>query len=103
VAGIAGGQAVILEILPRPVRTMRELAFAVELPGSAALEGTPRIELEMPGMRMPPNRVDLRRGADGRYRGKGTIVRCGTGKRTWSATVTLPAGARAVFTFDVAD
>ncbi len=103
VAGVAEGQAVILEILPRPVRAMRALAFAVELPGSAALAGTPRIDLEMPGMRMPPNRVDLRREADGIFRGTGAIVRCGSGKRTWSATVTLPGGARAVFTFDVAD
>ena len=103
VAGVAGGQAVILEILPRPVRAMRELSFAVELPGSGAPGGTPRIDLEMPGMRMPPNRVDLRRGADGIYRGTGAIVRCGSGKRTWSATVTLPGGTRAVFTFDVAD
>jgi len=57
----------------------------------------------MPGMRMPPNRVSLRGGADGIYRGTGAIVRCGSGKRTWSVTVVLPDGARAVFTFDVAD
>jgi len=103
VAGSAGGQAVILDISPRPVRAMRELTFAVEIPGSNDRGGAPRIDLEMPAMRMPPNRVDLRRGADGIYRGTGAIVRCGSGKRTWSATVTLPDGARAVFTFDVAD
>ncbi len=93
----------ILEILPRPVRAMRALSFAVTLPGAGAAGETPRLDLEMPGMRMPPNRVDLRRGPDGIYRGTGTIVRCGSGKRTWSATVTVPGGARAVFTFDVAD
>jgi len=103
VAGTAGGQAVILAISPRPVRAMRELTFAVEIPGADGRRGTPWIDLEMPGMRMPPNRVGLRRGADGIYRGAGAIVRCGTGKRTWSATVVLPDGARAVFTFDVAD
>jgi len=103
VAGSAGGQAVILDISPRPVRAMRELTFAVEIPGSNDRGGAPRIDLEMPAMRMPPNRVDLRRGADGIYRGTGAIVRCGSGKRTWSATVTLPNGAPAVFTFDVAD
>ncbi len=102
VAASAGGQEVILDISPRPVRAMRELAFAVELPGAGG-GATPRIDLEMPGMRMPPNRVDLRKGADGLYRGTGAIVRCGSGRRTWSATVTLPDGARAVFTFDVAD
>ena len=102
VAGSAGEQAVILDISPRPVRAMRELTFAVEIPGAGG-GAAPRLDLEMPGMRMPPNRVVLRRGADGLYRGKGAIVRCGSGKRTWSATVTLPDGTRAVFTFDVAD
>ncbi len=102
VAGSAGGRPVILEISPRPVRAMRELSFAVELPGGDA-GGSPRIDLEMPGMRMPPNRVVLGRGADGIYRGTGAIVRCGGGKRTWSATVTLPDGSRASFPFDVAD
>jgi hypothetical protein len=82
---------------------MRELSFAVELPGADGRGVTPRIDLEMPGMRMPPNRVDLRRSADGVYRGTGAIVRCGSGRRTWSATVTLPGGPGAVFTFDVAD
>lgn len=103
VAGSADGQAVILEISPRPVRAMRELIFAVEIPGANDRGEAPRIDLEMPGMRMPPNRVELRRGADGIYRGTGTIVRCGSGRRTWSATVTVPDRARAVFTFDVAD
>ena len=103
VVGFAGGQRVILDISPRPVRAMRELSFAVELPGTGGGGGAPRIDLGMPGMRMPPNRVDLRRGADGIYRGKGAIVRCGSGRKTWSAAVTVPGGARAVFTFDVAD
>lgn len=102
VAGSAGGQDVILGISPRPVRAMRELTFAVELPGAGG-GAAPRLDLDMPGMRMPPNRVDLRREADGIFRGKGAIVRCGSGRRTWSATVTLPDRTRAVFTFDVAD
>ncbi|MGE5190100.1 MAG: FixH family protein [Gemmatimonadota bacterium] len=103
VKGFAGEQAVILDISPKPVRAMRDLSFSVEVPGDDGRAGPPRIDLGMPGMRMPPNRVDLRRGADGIWRGKGVIVRCGSGRRTWSATVTLPSGTRAVFTFDVAD
>lgn len=103
VAGLAGRQRVILDISPKPVRAMRELLFAVELPGADGVRGTPRIDLEMPGMRMPPNRVELRRDADGIWRGKGVIVRCGSGRRTWSAAVTLSGESRAVFTFDVAE
>lgn len=100
VTGEADGQTVILEISPKPVAAMRELAFTVELPGYAG-PGAPFIDLGMPGMRMPPNRVTLAREAAGRYRGEGIIVRCGSGKRTWTATVTLPGGKKAVFVFDV--
>lgn len=100
VAGNADGQTVILDISPKPVAAMTELVFTVELPGYAG-PGAPFIDLGMPEMRMPPNRVNLIREAAGRYRGNGIIVRCGSGKRTWTATVTLPGGQRAVFEFDV--
>lgn len=98
----AGGQTVVLDVSPQPVRAMRELSFEVELPGYAG-PGVPRIDLRMPGMRMPPNAVALSRDPDGKYRGKGTIVRCRSGKRSWVAAVTTPAGATAEFHLDVAD
>lgn len=100
VTGKADGQTVILDITPKPVTAMTELDFTVELPGYDG-DGAPFIDLGMPGMRMPPNRVILTRQEAGRYRGKGVIVRCRSGKRTWAATVTIPGGKRAVFTFDV--
>ncbi len=102
VTGSAGRQPVILDIEPKPVTAMRELSFAVTLPGYAG-PAAPCIDLGMPGMRMPPNRVLLVRAADGTYRGKGVIVRCASGKRTWAATVAVPGGGKAVFTFDVVD
>lgn len=100
VAKTAGGQTVVLDISPKPVAAMRELTFLVTLPG---YDGpvVPILDLGMPGMRMPPNRVKLSRESAGRYRGKGVIVRCSSGKRTWSATVILPGGSSAVFSFDV--
>lgn len=98
----AGGQTVILDISPKPVTAMTQLVFTVELPGYAGPDA-PFVDLGMPGMRMPPNRVLLAREESGRYRGTGTIVRCGSGKRTWTATVTLPGGKKAEFSFDVAD
>jgi len=100
VTGRAGGQTVVLDISPKPVAAMRELSFTVELPGYEGSEA-PVIDLDMPGMRMPPNRVRLVRDGPGRYRGKGVIVRCRSGKRRWTATVTLPGADRAVFPFDV--
>ena len=100
VTGRAGGQTVVLDISPKPVAAMRELSFTVELPGYDGPDA-PVIDLDMPGMRMPPNRVRLVLDGPGRYRGKGVIVRCRSGKRRWTATVTLPGGDRAVFAFDV--
>lgn len=98
----AESEKVLLDIGPKPVKAMRELTFSVELPGSGAAV-RPWIDLGMPGMRMPPNRVDLAREGDGRYRGKGVIVTCPSGMRTWTATVHLPENRTATFTFDVAD
>lgn len=98
----AGSQRVLLDIAPIPVKAMRELTFSVELPGYRPA-GNPWVDLEMPGMRMPPNRIDLVKDADGRYRGKGILVKCSGGTRTWTATVNLPGKRTALFTFDVAD
>lgn len=100
VTGAAGRQPVVLDIVPKPVTAMRELAFTVHLPGADGSD-VPFIDLGMPGMRMPPNRVILALEPDGTYRGKGVIVRCGSGRRTWTATVTIPGKGKAVFSFDV--
>ncbi len=93
---------IILDISPKPVRAMRELVFTVEFPGGS-LAGRPWIELGMAGMAMPPNRVDLTQGEDGRYRGKGVVIRCPSGARTWTATVNAHGRRSALITFDVAD
>ncbi|MBI5419059.1 MAG: FixH family protein [Deltaproteobacteria bacterium] len=96
----AGDLTVTLDIAPKPVTAMRELLFTVEIAGYDG-HGLPWIDLSMPGMRMPPNRVGLRKGGDGRFRGKGVIVRCGSGARTWAATVSVPGGTEVAYTFDV--
>ncbi len=98
----AGNQRVFLGIAPIPVKAMRELTFSVELPGYGTA-GSPWVDLGMPGMRMPPNRVNLVKEGDGRYRGKGVLVKCSGGMRTWTATVHLPGEGTALFMFDVAD
>jgi hypothetical protein len=99
---VAGKPNVHLDISPRPVRPMEELVFSVEARGYEG-NGRPWIDLGMEGMRMPPNRVDLAKDADGRYRGKGILVRCRSGMQTWIATVHLPGTGTSVFSFDAAD
>ena len=100
--GVLGGQEVLLSITPWPPRAMREVDFTVSLPGYAG-KASPYVDLSMAGMEMGRNRVDLSRGADGRYRGTGVIVRCPSGRRDREATVRAPGAGKAVFHFAVAD
>jgi len=94
--------AVTLEVIPRPVKAMQDLLFRVtlteKLPHSTV---APYIDLGMPGMNMGPNRVQLKAVGDLVYEGRGVIVRCPSGRRTWQATVTLPDGGQTRFIFDV--
>lgn len=100
--GSIGGQEVLLSITPWPPVPMREVGFTVTIPGYAG-KTSPYVDLSMAGMEMGRNRVDLSRGADGRYRGTGVFVRCPSGRRDWEATVTAPGAGKAVFRFAVAD
>ena len=95
-------QSVILEVSPRPVKAMQDLAFKVKL-NEKLLPNTqlPYIDLGMPGMNMGPNRVQLKYTGNATYEGRGVIVRCPSGRRTWRATVTIPDVGHTDFIFDV--
>jgi hypothetical protein len=93
-------RVVTLDILPKPVRAMRDLTFRVSVSGRR-LTSNPYIDLGMPGMNMGPNRVDLKPVGGDTYEGRGVIVRCPSGRRTWKATVTLPDEGTVEFVFDV--
>ncbi|MHB8882552.1 MAG: hypothetical protein ACYC69_13720 [Thermodesulfovibrionales bacterium] len=86
---------VVFDIGPKPVRTMKRLAFRITLQDSAsAAAGAGAnsevwIDLSMPGMTMPENRVSLRREAAGLYTGEGVIVKCTSGKKVWKAGVSV--------------
>jgi hypothetical protein len=93
---------VTLTVTPRPVTAMQDLLFQVSLKGKLPPETQPPyIDLGMPGMDMGPNRVQLKSACDATYEGKGVIVRCRSGRRTWQATVTIPDVGRTEFIFDV--
>jgi hypothetical protein len=102
------GATVTLEVAPRPVRAMADLLFTVTVvPPAAAGAGAGRIALSMPGMYMGENRVALAPAGSGRWQGRGVLVRCPSGRRTWIADVELPAPGAGVpptasFTFEVA-
>jgi hypothetical protein len=108
-AGLAGPFDVTLDLGPRPLRTMAELAAAVELRrDGAALDGaTVVVSFEMRGMSMGENRRGLAGLGNGRYAGKAVLVRCPSGRKDWVATLAVGAAgeppAIARFEFSVAE
>lgn len=95
-----GNHTISLEISPRPVKAMHDLVFKVSVSGNP-LSKSPYIDLGMPAMKMGPNRVLLKPAGQGYYEGKGVIVRCKSGRRTWFANVIIPAAGEVKFVFDV--
>ena len=83
---------VTLDVTPRPLRAMSDLLFTVRVsPPEAVAGGEGTVALEMSGMYMGDNRVRLAPAAGGSWQGKGVVVRCPSGRRGWTAQVTLPA------------
>ncbi len=96
-----GGHKVILMVTPRPVTAMTDLTFRVTFEGAPAMDKPPYIDLGMPGMNMGKNQVQLKSIGNGVYQGRGVIVRCKSGRRTWRASVTCPGIGTTDFIFDV--
>jgi hypothetical protein len=92
--------SVTFDIRPKPVRAMEDLTFEIKI-DNLDLEGTPVIDLSMPGMKMGPNQVTLKMTDKGVYQGTGIIVRCSSGKTLWQASVHLPGKGSIDFIFDV--
>jgi len=95
-----GKETITLEITPRPVTAMQESFFNVKITGNQPAKA-PYLDLGMPAMKMGPNRVMLKADGNGSYTGKGVIVRCKSGRRTWFANVVVPGAGEAKFVFDV--
>jgi nitrogen fixation protein FixH len=102
---LGGGADVRLELSPRPLRTMRELAVTAEvLRGGvpAGDAGPVTVRFEMPGMEMGENRVALRAAGAGRWTGTAVLVRCPSGRRDWAVEVSA-AGGKASAPFQVSE
>jgi nitrogen fixation protein FixH len=108
-ASDVGDLRIVLELAPRPPVPLKELDAAVRLTrGGAPVDGADvAASLSMPGMFMGENRIALRADGQGRYAGKGALLRCASGRREWVAEVVvrLPGGgeARAHFPFQAAE
>lgn len=87
-APLPSGGTVALELVPRPLATMRELAVIARLPPGA--EGADvSVGFEMKGMDMGPNANLLAAQGGGTYAGKAVLVRCPSGRKDWTAVVTV--------------
>jgi nitrogen fixation protein FixH len=85
---LPGGGEVTLELGPRPLRAMTDLAVRVTVRGAPA---APEVSVwwSMRGMSMGENRSRLAPAGEGRFEGKGVLVRCPSGSRAWLADVEL--------------
>lgn len=102
-AQVAGPFEVRLELGPRPLRTMADLAAAVELrrDGAPVDGATVTLAFDMRGMSMGENRRTLVAAGPGRYTGQAVLVRCPSGRKDWVATVVVgPPDAAAVARFE---
>jgi hypothetical protein len=102
----AGPYEVRLELAPRPLRTMVELAAVVELrrDGAPVDGATVVLSFDMSGMSMGENRRQLVGAGGGRYGGKAVLVRCPSGRKDWVGTVVVgepPTSSVARFEFRV--
>jgi hypothetical protein len=100
------GMTIEFDIQPKPVATMSELTFIVNLSrgGSPVTDASTALDLSMPGMFMGKNRPVLKQVYDGRYEGRGIITKCPSGKKTWQAEVTVEHAGKtdvASFVFEV--
>jgi hypothetical protein len=87
---LEGGGEVTLELAPRPLRTMQDLAVRVQVSGAAADEVS--VRFAMPGMEMGENRSALAPTGGGRFDGKAVLVRCRSGRKDWIAEVHVARG-----------
>jgi nitrogen fixation protein FixH len=88
---LQGGGEVTLELGPRPLRTMRELAVTAEVRdgGAAMADAKVKVSFAMKGMQMGANTSALAAAGSGRFEGKAVLVRCPSGRNDWTAEVTV--------------
>lgn len=84
---LPGGGEVKLELAPRPLLAMKDLAVRVDLGANAPERAEVSVSFSMRGMSMGENRSRLARTGRGRFEGKAVIVRCSSGRREWVADV----------------
>jgi nitrogen fixation protein FixH len=88
---LPSGADVTLELGPRPLGTMRELAVTARVrDGAGPVErASVSVAFDMKGMEMGPNTTPLAPAGRGEWVGKAVLVRCPSGRKDWTATVSV--------------
>ncbi len=97
---LLNGRRIGFDVLPKPVKAMTELNFIVTVDGAGG-GADAHIELNMLAMDMGRNHVLLKKNDRGAFVGKGVIVRCRSGIRTWRAKIVISGVGTTEFIFDV--
>jgi len=98
---IAGGQTIMLDIDPKPVKAMNELTFRITVTRCNSLPKTLRLDLSMPDMQMGNNQVTLVKKNGCTWEGKGIIVKCMSGGTLWKGIILSDELHHPAFTFNV--
>ena len=97
----ADGYLVSLTLNPYPPSMSKPSDFEItltDLDGQAISDATISLDLTMPGMYMPPNKLDLEPSGDGKYRSSGHFTMRGPWRM--EAIITMGGKTQSVF-FDV--
>ena len=102
----ADGMRIEFDVQPKPVTSMSDLTFIVTVTrgGSPVSDASVALNLSMPGMFMGKNQPVLKHAENGRYEGKGVIIKCPSGRKIWQADIAIARGgmnASARFVFEV--
>lgn len=91
---LSGGGSITLDLGPRPLRAMQELAVTAAVRGEGLEGAAVRVRFDMRGMTMFPVEAALApSGAPGRTAGRAVLVRCASGRKDWTAHAAVsPAG-----------
>ncbi|HUX42074.1 MAG TPA: FixH family protein [Rectinemataceae bacterium] len=91
---LEGGIVARLEILPRPIESMKSLAISVTLTRDGKpVEGAElTLDLGMPAMYMGKNSPTMTETSPGHFEGKGLVTRCMSGDKHWQAEITVKEG-----------
>lgn len=92
---------VALKASPLPLKPMAEHKFEAVVTGRGWRPSAIILDLSMPGMKMPENKIKLAHKGGGVYEGKATLPKCPKSGRLWKALIVLSQDDSVEYLFNV--